>query len=132
MQEDTAETKNISRETAVFRLSCVKFLSALYDCYCKFITVTYNINKVHTNTLLAPSGQFNHYYQYGQTNDCRDEWDDTVFCLSLKLKKPYVAEALFQERETILKASGKRPQPFWELRNEPPHNFPPKIEPNPS
>ena len=78
-------------------------------------------------TVLAPIAQFRNYYQFGKVKDCDEEWNEFVFCLSLKLKKPQEAKQMFDEREEKLRVLGKRIEPFWQLRKEPPEDFPPRT-----
>ncbi|KAJ3020452.1 hypothetical protein HKX48_000791 [Thoreauomyces humboldtii] len=72
--------------------------------------------------------QVKHYYRYGTFRDCSEARADFNFCLKMKTKNRLDAEREMQEREDAKydKKINERPsRDIWELRTEPPHNFPP-------
>ncbi|KAL7751698.1 hypothetical protein RI367_002697 [Sorochytrium milnesiophthora] len=69
-----------------------------------------------------------HYYRYGEGKKCGDKWEDFKFCLSVKAKSAEVGAQMVRERkEKQRQELAKKPSSLdvWELRTEPPANFPP-------
>ncbi|TPX70830.1 hypothetical protein SpCBS45565_g01485 [Spizellomyces sp. 'palustris'] len=72
--------------------------------------------------------QVKHYYRYGSWRDCSEAREEFNFCLRMKGKNRKEAERLIREREEAKydKKINERPsRAVWELRTEPPPNFPP-------
>ncbi|KAJ3326528.1 hypothetical protein HDU76_012837 [Blyttiomyces sp. JEL0837] len=74
--------------------------------------------------------QVKHYYRYGTLRDCTEARKDFTFAMSIKSKNRTEALRLVKEREEMKyhKKVAERPSiGVWELRTEPPPDFPPKV-----
>ncbi|KAI8921966.1 hypothetical protein DFJ77DRAFT_444801 [Powellomyces hirtus] len=72
--------------------------------------------------------QVKNYYRYGTFRDCSEARADFNFCLKMKGKNRVEAERMIKEREETRydKKVNERPsRDIWELRTEPPRDFPP-------
>ncbi|KAG9288730.1 hypothetical protein G9A89_004349 [Geosiphon pyriformis] len=72
--------------------------------------------------------QVKSYYRYGEQNPCTQQWEDLKFCFKVKTRPDKVRKQLVQERErekAECKYRGKNSLDIWELREQPPPNFPP-------
>ncbi|KAI8591910.1 hypothetical protein BDZ88DRAFT_449912 [Geranomyces variabilis] len=72
--------------------------------------------------------QVKHYYRYGTFRDCSAAREEFNFCLKTKGKGRAVAERMIREREETrydIKVHERPSKSVWELRTEPPPNFPP-------
>ncbi|KAJ3158808.1 hypothetical protein HDU86_002491 [Geranomyces michiganensis] len=72
--------------------------------------------------------QIKHYYRYGTFRDCSAAREEFNFCLKTKGKGRAAAEKMIREREETryeTKVNERPSKGIWELRTEPPPNFPP-------
>nr|XP_018259349.1 uncharacterized protein I303_08277 [Kwoniella dejecticola CBS 10117]OBR81507.1 hypothetical protein I303_08277 [Kwoniella dejecticola CBS 10117] len=77
---------------------------------------------------LAP--QLRSMYRYGEFRDCTWKWEDFKYCLSLKSEEGDVRRKLWIKRRAEWWAKrrvGGSSEDVWDMRSEPPPNFPPVI-----
>ncbi|KAI9088325.1 hypothetical protein DFS34DRAFT_609959 [Phlyctochytrium arcticum] len=74
--------------------------------------------------------QAKYYYRYGKLRDCSQIRSDFAFCFAMKTKSKAEANRLIAHREEELydrKVEDRPSKAVWELRSQPPPNFPPTI-----
>jgi hypothetical protein len=74
--------------------------------------------------------QVKNYYRYGEFKDCSTLRRDFNFCLSTKTKNKQEASEMIKQRnmkKNIDKFHFRSSAEVWELRQEPPPNFPPQL-----
>ncbi|KAJ3065995.1 hypothetical protein HDU98_010674 [Podochytrium sp. JEL0797] len=74
--------------------------------------------------------QMKSYYRYGSFRDCKQARKDFMFALRLKGKSDEEAAYLAKERDDgnfRKKITERSSEGVWQLRSEPPANFPPQV-----
>ncbi|KAH6581758.1 hypothetical protein BASA60_002251 [Batrachochytrium salamandrivorans] len=75
--------------------------------------------------------QLKNYYRYGQWKDCSAAVKEMTFCMSLQTmsrkEKQLALKAHAQERHDV-KFNQRPSKDIWEIRTEPPPNFPPALK----
>ncbi|WWC72938.1 uncharacterized protein I206_106902 [Kwoniella pini CBS 10737] len=77
---------------------------------------------------LAP--QLRSMYRYGEFRDCTWKWEDFKYCLSLKSEEEETRRKLWIKRRAEWWAKRRvegSSEDVWDMRSEPPPNFPPVV-----
>ncbi|KAL2915429.1 hypothetical protein HK105_205045 [Polyrhizophydium stewartii] len=74
--------------------------------------------------------QLKNYYRYGKWKDCTPLREELFFCWSLRSMPAAAAQAAMRARAEAKDHAKFKQRPsldVWELRTEPPPNFPPRV-----